>query len=127
MLPAGPAEEPPIIPPESFWVEHPASRTPAADSATITRAELLVRIRLSTLPSYTPWGISAPRRMLTAGQAGDNPMLGTLAQALGERGTNPHFRLLADDARSHPNTRAFLRGRRIKQWRGLATGYDSRP
>ncbi len=32
-------------------------------SATITRAERVVRIRLNTLPSYTPWGISLPRRM----------------------------------------------------------------
>jgi transposase len=52
--------------------------------------------------------------LLTAGQSGDNPMLATLVQALGERGDDPHFRLLADKAYSHPSTRTFLRGRKIK-------------
>ena len=52
--------------------------------------------------------------LLTAGQAGDNPMLATLVQALAESGHEQDFRLLADMAYSHPSTRTFLRGRRIK-------------
>ena len=52
--------------------------------------------------------------LLTAGQAGDNPMLATLVQALGERGHDSDFRLLADKAYSHPSTRTYLRGSKIK-------------
>ena len=52
--------------------------------------------------------------MLTAGLAGDNPMLAPLIQALTQCGHGLEFRLLADKAYSHPSTRTFLRGRRIK-------------
>ena len=51
---------------------------------------------------------------LTGGQAGDNPMLATLVKALAEGGYEQDFRLLADKAYSHPSTRTFLRGRKIK-------------
>ena len=51
---------------------------------------------------------------LTGGQAGDNPMLSTLVNALAEGGYDQDFRLLADKAYSHPSTRIFLRGRKIK-------------
>jgi putative transposase len=51
---------------------------------------------------------------LTAGQAGDNPMLAPLVQALAEAGHDLDFRLLADKAYSHPSTRKYLRGKRIK-------------
>jgi transposase len=52
--------------------------------------------------------------LLTAGQAGDNPMLGPLIEALAETGDTLDFRLLADKAYSHPSTRTYLRGKRIK-------------
>ena len=52
--------------------------------------------------------------LLTAGQAGDNPMLATLVAALADSGHEQDFRLLADKAYSHPSTRTFLRGRKIK-------------
>ena len=52
--------------------------------------------------------------LLTAGQCGDNPMLATLVQALAEGGNDQGFRLLADKAYSHPSTRRFLRGRKLK-------------
>ncbi len=52
--------------------------------------------------------------LLTAGQAGDNPMLAPLIDALDEAGHEIGFRLLADKAYSHPSTRNYLRGRRIK-------------
>lgn len=52
--------------------------------------------------------------LLTAGQAGDNPMLATLVAALAEGGHDQGFRLLADKAYSHPSTRTFLRSRKIK-------------
>ncbi len=50
--------------------------------------------------------------LLTAGQAGDNPMLVPLLETLDRTGT-PRFRLLADKAYSHPSTRDTLRQRRI--------------
>lgn len=52
--------------------------------------------------------------LLTAGQDGDNPMLAPLIQALSETGHALDFRLLADKAYSHPSTRTYLRGKRIK-------------
>jgi putative transposase len=52
--------------------------------------------------------------LLTAGQAGDNPMLATLLTALADSGHDQDFRLLADKAYSHSSTRRFLRGRKIK-------------
>ncbi len=52
--------------------------------------------------------------LLTAGQDGDNPMLATLIQALTEAGHDLDFRLLADKAYSHPSTRKYLRGKKIK-------------
>lgn len=52
--------------------------------------------------------------LLTAGQAGDNPMLAPLLDALAEAGHDLDFRLLADKAYSHPSTRVHLRGKRIK-------------
>lgn len=50
--------------------------------------------------------------MLTAGQAGDNPMLAPLVAAYREHHPN-RFRLLGDKAYSHPSTRTHLRDRRI--------------
>lgn len=52
--------------------------------------------------------------LLTAGQDGDNPMLAPLVKAWAEAGYGLDFRLLADKAYSHPSTRTFLRGKRIK-------------
>jgi putative transposase len=52
--------------------------------------------------------------LLTAGQAGDNPMLATLVRALGASGHDQDLRLLADKAYSHPSTRTFLRDQKIK-------------
>ena len=52
--------------------------------------------------------------LLTAGQAGDHPTLAPLVDALLEAGHDLDFRLLADKAYSHPSTRTFLRGKRIK-------------
>ena len=52
--------------------------------------------------------------LLTAGQAGDNPMLATLVRALADGGNEQDFRLLADKAYSHPSTRTFLRARKIQ-------------
>lgn len=50
--------------------------------------------------------------LLTPGQAGDNPELGPLLDAL--PGWWPHrFRLLGDKAYSHPRTRTMLRRRQI--------------
>lgn len=50
--------------------------------------------------------------LLTAGQAGDNPMLAPLLDAVGAAAP-PRFRLLGDKAYSHPGTRKMLRQRRI--------------
>lgn len=52
--------------------------------------------------------------LVTAGQAGDNPMLAPLIDALTEAGHDLDFRLLADKAYSHPSTRTYLRDNRIK-------------
>lgn len=52
--------------------------------------------------------------LLTAGQAGDNPMLAPLVDAVTEAGYGRDFRLLADKAYSHPSTRNYLRDKRIK-------------
>ena len=52
--------------------------------------------------------------LLTGGQAGDNPMLAALVQAVADSGQDQDFRLLADKAYSHPSTRNFLRGMKIK-------------
>ena len=49
--------------------------------------------------------------LLTAGQAGDNPMLAPLIEALVDAGHDRDFRLLADKAYSHPSTRTYLRGK----------------
>lgn len=50
--------------------------------------------------------------LLTAGQAGDNPMLVPLIEDYRSNDTN-RFRLLADKAYSHPSTRQHLRTLRI--------------
>jgi putative transposase len=52
--------------------------------------------------------------LLTAGQAGDNPMLMPLLEAFADTGHVKGFRLLADKAYSHPSTREHLRSKRIK-------------
>jgi hypothetical protein len=64
---------------------------------------------------------------LTAGQAGDNPVLLPLlddyaAVCTQHGGSGRDFRLLADKAHSHPSTRTELRSRRIKQ---ASTGSSS--
>lgn len=50
--------------------------------------------------------------LLSAGQAGDNPMLARLIAAHREHGSRP-FRLLGDKAYSHDSTRAWLRRAKI--------------
>lgn len=49
---------------------------------------------------------------LSAGQAGDNPMLWPLLELLGDTGIDT-FRLLGDKAYSHDSTRARLRQKKI--------------
>lgn len=51
--------------------------------------------------------------LLSAGQAGDNPRLMPLLDALTQTGRRPDH-LLADKAYSHPSTRRELRRRRIR-------------
>lgn len=51
--------------------------------------------------------------LLTAGQAGDNPMLAPLLDTHLDKEPNRDFRLLGDKAYSHPSTRALLRQMRI--------------
>ena len=51
--------------------------------------------------------------LLSAGQAGDNPYLAPLLDALQGAGDRP-VHLLADKAYSHPSTRRELRRRRIR-------------
>ena len=51
--------------------------------------------------------------LLSAGQAGDNPRLIPLLDALSQAGRRPAH-LLADKAYSHPSTRRELRRRRIR-------------
>jgi transposase len=51
---------------------------------------------------------------LTAGQAGDNPMLGPLLRRHLAHDPSRGFRLLADKAYSHNSTRIMLRRLRIK-------------
>lgn len=51
--------------------------------------------------------------VLSAGQAGDNPFLVPLLDALARAGCRPAH-LLADKAYSHPSTRRELRRRRIR-------------
>lgn len=50
--------------------------------------------------------------LLSAGQAGDNPLLARLLTEYHDHQPKP-FRLLADKAYSHPSTRAHLRRHRI--------------
>lgn len=52
--------------------------------------------------------------LLTAGQAGDNPVLAPLIDAVAEAGHDLGFRLLADKAYSHPSTRSYLRDKRVR-------------
>lgn len=51
--------------------------------------------------------------LLSAGQAGDNPMLAPLIETLAETGQCPDVHLLADKAYSHPSTRTYLEGKQI--------------
>jgi putative transposase len=51
--------------------------------------------------------------LLSAGQAGDNPRLVPLLDALAQTGHRPEH-LLADKAYSHPSSRRELRRRRIR-------------
>ena len=74
-----------------------------------SRGGLTTKVHALSDPTYTP--VMAP---LTAGQAGDNPMLAPLLQALAESRHHQGFRLLADKAYSHPSTRTYLRESRIK-------------
>lgn len=50
--------------------------------------------------------------VVSAGQAGDNPMLAPVLAAHQEH-TKQRFRLLADKAYSHPSTRELLRAKKI--------------
>jgi len=58
-------------------------------------------------------GIRPVALLLSAGQAGDNPRLVPLLDALARSGHRPAH-LLADKAYSHPSTRRELRRRRIR-------------
>jgi transposase len=58
-------------------------------------------------------GIRPVALLLSAGQAGDNPRLAPLLDALAQAGYQPAH-LLADKAYSHPSTRRELRRRRIR-------------
>jgi transposase len=58
-------------------------------------------------------GIRPVALLLSAGQAGDNPRLVPLLDALSQAGYRPAH-LLADKAYSHPSTRRELRRRRIR-------------
>ena len=58
-------------------------------------------------------GIHPVALLLSAGQAGDNPRLVPLLDALAQAGYRPAH-LLADKAYSHPSTRRELRRRRIR-------------
>ena len=58
-------------------------------------------------------GIRPVALLLSAGQAGDNPRLVPLLDALAQAGHRPAH-LLADKAYSHPSTRRELRHRRIR-------------
>lgn len=52
------------------------------------------------------------RPVASPGQSGDDPYLASLLEAH-RRGDSTAFRLLADEAYSHPSTRALLRAKRI--------------
>lgn len=58
-------------------------------------------------------GVHPVALLLSPGQAGDNPRLVPLLDALAESGYRPEH-LLADKAYSHPSTRRELRRRRIR-------------
>ena len=58
-------------------------------------------------------GVHPVALLLSPGQAGDNPRLVPLLDALAEGGHRPEH-LLADKAYSHPSTRRELRRRRIR-------------
>ncbi|WP_240474466.1 transposase, partial [Intrasporangium chromatireducens] len=68
-----------------------------------SRGGLTTKVHALSDPTCTP-----VLALLTAGQAGDNPMLAPLIEALAEAGHDLDFRLLADKAYSHPSTRTFL-------------------
>jgi transposase len=74
-----------------------------------SRGGLTTKVHALADPTCTP-----VLALLTTGQAGDNPMLTPLIEALTEAGDTLNFRLLADKAYSHPSTRTYLRGKRIK-------------
>lgn len=74
-----------------------------------SRGGLTTKVHALSDPTCTP-----VLALLTAGQAGDNPMLAPLIEALAETGDDLDFRLLADKAYSHPSTRTYLRRRKIK-------------
>jgi len=74
-----------------------------------SRGGLSTKVHALSDPTCTP-----VLALLTAGQAGDNPMLAPLLEALAESGHGRGFRLLADKAYSHPSTRTNLRESRIK-------------
>jgi putative transposase len=57
-------------------------------------------------------GLNSVAMVLSAGQAGDNPMLWPLLDLLADTDINT-FRLLADKAYSHDSTRARLRQLKI--------------
>jgi transposase len=74
-----------------------------------SRGGLTTKVHALSDPTCTP-----VLALLTAGQAGDNPMLALLIEALAEADHGLDFRLLADKAYSHPSTRTYLRGKKIK-------------
>ena len=74
-----------------------------------SRGGLTTKVHALSDPTCTP-----VLSLLTAGQAGDNPMLTPLIEALAATGHDLDFRLLADKAYSHPSTRTYLRRRKIK-------------
>ncbi|EWT01213.1 hypothetical protein N864_18630, partial [Intrasporangium chromatireducens Q5-1] len=74
-----------------------------------SRGGLTTKVHALADPTCTP-----VLALLTAGQAGDNAMLAPLIEAFAEVGASLDFRLLADKAYSHPSTRSYLRGKKIK-------------
>jgi len=80
---------------------------PADHALGRSRGGWTTKIHALTDPLCSPTTV-----LLSAGQAGDNPVLTPLLQAYRRQNTAP-FRLLADKAYSHPSTRRHLRTLKI--------------
>src|SRR5699024_4510745 len=89
-------------------VRDPSAREPHDHALGRSRGGLTTKVHALAVLSCTP-----VLALLTAGQAGDNPMLAPLIAALTETEEGPDVHLLADNAYSHPSTRAYLHGKQI--------------